>query len=100
MCPPRHAGDDVITIRQASGGVVPGVSFLITVADGPAAGRSVQLSVTEPRRIVVGKSPVCDLQLSDPMVSRRHAAFDLAGMRLGVADLESTNGTFVNEIAI
>jgi predicted component of type VI protein secretion system len=48
--------------------------------------------------LTVGRTPPCDVQLDDPSVSRRHCTITLlANGRLQVADLESANGTFINE---
>jgi hypothetical protein len=53
------------------------------------------------RTLVVGRLPECDLVLSDPNVSRRHAEFRPTGNgRYEVADLGSTNGTRVNGVAV
>jgi pSer/pThr/pTyr-binding forkhead associated (FHA) protein len=38
----------------------------------------------------------CDVNLIDPEVSRRHAEIRTSGGSLGIEDLGSTNGTFVN----
>src|SRR4051795_7574384 len=38
----------------------------------------------------------CDVNLMDPEVSRRHAAIRDQGGSLGIEDLGSTNGTYVN----
>jgi len=38
-----------------------------------------------------------DIVLSDPEVSRRHAIFHQSESGIGIADLDSRNGTFVNE---
>ena len=48
--------------------------------------------------ITAGRTPQCDLQLDDPSVSRRHCTLThaTAGL-LEVKDLESANGTFINE---
>ncbi len=46
---------------------------------------------------VVGRVPSCDLQLRDEAVSRRHARFVLTGDVLTVEDLNSNNGTCVDE---
>jgi DNA-binding NtrC family response regulator len=51
-------------------------------------------------RALVGQSPACELRLDDRTVSRRHAAVELVGTRVRITDLGSTNGTFVNGIAI
>jgi len=45
---------------------------------------------------VVGRSRSCDVCLPDPAVSARHARVACRGGRWTVADLESTNGTWVN----
>lgn len=39
----------------------------------------------------------CDIVLADPQASRRHAAFRDTGAGIGVEDLGSRNGTFVND---
>ncbi len=43
----------------------------------------------EKRRVVIGRSKDADIQVEDPNVSRRHAAY-------WVVDLDSTNGTEIN----
>jgi len=45
----------------------------------------------------IGRSPDCDIVLDDDGVSREHARFLVSGGRVVVEDLESRNGTFVNE---
>lgn len=44
----------------------------------------------------VGRTPENDIHLDDPQVSRRHAEITWDGVRCTVADLGSSNGTFVN----
>jgi pSer/pThr/pTyr-binding forkhead associated (FHA) protein len=41
-----------------------------------------------------------DFQLDHPHVSRRHARISVEGKRVVIADLESSNGTFVNRRAL
>jgi hypothetical protein len=48
------------------------------------------------RRIVIGRSRECDVQLSDPNVSRRHAELRQEGAGYWIVDLDSTNGIEVN----
>jgi pSer/pThr/pTyr-binding forkhead associated (FHA) protein len=48
------------------------------------------------RRVVIGRSKDCDVQLSDPNVSRRHAELRQEGAAFWIVDLDSTNGTEVN----
>jgi hypothetical protein len=45
---------------------------------------------------VIGRSVEAGIRFDHPDVSRHHAAFRLSGATLTVADLGSTNGTFVN----
>ncbi|QDZ22028.1 SMAD/FHA domain-containing protein [Chloropicon primus] len=45
---------------------------------------------------VVGRDEDCDLIIPIPTVSGSHAKVELEGETLFVTDLESTNGTFVN----
>jgi hypothetical protein len=46
--------------------------------------------------VVIGRSRDCDIRLSDPNVSRRHAEIRQEGTAYWLVDLESTNGSTVN----
>ena len=46
--------------------------------------------------LVIGRNPDCDLVVTDPTVSRRHAELRLQDGRWILADLGSSNGTRVN----
>lgn len=83
---------------EASPGPTQG--FLLLVIEGPDAGQGFTIDGAQPSRVLVGQSPVCEVRLSDRQVSRRHAALDLVGRRLRLNDLQSTNGTFVDGIAV
>jgi len=48
------------------------------------------------RRVVLGRSRECDIQVNDANVSRRHAEVRQEGAGYWVVDLESTNGTELN----
>ena len=48
------------------------------------------------RRVVLGRSKDCDIQLADPNVSRRHAELRQEGSAYWLVDLDSTNGIEVN----
>jgi two-component system response regulator HydG len=92
--------DDVETVlapKVPRGGAA---SFALTVIEGPDAGKSFTVAEGQPSRVLVGQGPACDLRVGDRLVSRRHAAFELAGARLRVTDLASTNGTFVQGVAV
>lgn len=45
---------------------------------------------------IVGRLDGCDLQLATAEISRRHAEFFHAGEQIGLRDLGSANGTYVN----
>jgi FhaA, N-terminal domain/FHA domain len=48
------------------------------------------------RRVVIGRSRDCDIQLADANVSRRHAELRQEGASFWIVDLGSTNGIEVN----
>jgi hypothetical protein len=52
--------------------------------------------VLHERRVVLGRSKECDVQVPDANVSRRHAELRQEGSTWWVVDLDSTNGTEVN----
>jgi pSer/pThr/pTyr-binding forkhead associated (FHA) protein len=54
------------------------------------------ITVPRTRAIVMGRSPTCDLPVPSRRASRRHAEVRREGDAFVVADLGSTNGTFVN----
>jgi len=54
----------------------------------------------EAEPVVVGRMPECTVVLTDPNVSRRHAEIRRQGSEVIVVDLQSTNGTRVNGLAI
>ncbi|MBT3295200.1 MAG: FHA domain-containing protein [Verrucomicrobia bacterium] len=70
----------------------------ITVIEGPDSGA--ERSLESPGTYLIGRSADCELRLSDPETSRRHAAITLAPGRAIVDDQTSRNGTRVNEIRV
>jgi pSer/pThr/pTyr-binding forkhead associated (FHA) protein len=48
-------------------------------------------------RIEIGRSPLCQIVIKSPRISRRHACIERAGLRYEIYDLGSTNSTFVND---
>jgi pSer/pThr/pTyr-binding forkhead associated (FHA) protein len=46
--------------------------------------------------LIVGRGVSCDIQVSSALVSRRHARLTLTNLGVGVEDLGSRNGVFVN----
>ncbi|MBX3225916.1 MAG: sigma 54-dependent Fis family transcriptional regulator [Labilithrix sp.] len=79
----------------------PRPSFSLTVVSGADRGLVVELDgATAASRTLVGASPACTLRLTDPLVSRRHAAFEVEADGLRVQDLGSKNGTVVNGLRV
>jgi hypothetical protein len=79
--------------------------FLIAsaVVEAPGGAPVGSLRLPDGNRVEVGEEPVtigrlpeCDVVLSDPNVSRRHAEVRRRGNEIVVIDLDSTNGTRVN----
>jgi DNA-binding NtrC family response regulator len=98
----RRQEEEVSTIAQAryDGSPPPEAVFTLVVTAGLDAGATVRLDGSQPSRVLLGQSPACGLRLSDPEVSRRHAAFEMSGQHLRVRDLGSTNGTFVGGLSV
>jgi len=71
--------------------------LVLTVIEGPDAGRRFELPATEPQ--LLGRSSEA-LPLSDQAVSRRHAELTPDGGEWFLRDLDSQNGTLVNGSAI
>jgi two-component system, NtrC family, response regulator HydG len=93
--PGGKKADDLSTIISPLRELPPEslASFLLEVIEGPDRGASLTVDGAAPSRTLVGKSPVCELCLKDPKVSRRHLALEVVGEALRVLDLGSTNGT-------
>jgi transcriptional regulator with PAS, ATPase and Fis domain len=62
--------------------------------------RSLDVTRLERARMVVGRSPSCDVTLEAAGVSRRHAEFFHQGPVCALADTGSKNGVFVNGRAV
>jgi nucleotide-binding universal stress UspA family protein len=76
----------------------------VEIAEGARIGT---LVLSDARRIPLGEAPVtigrlpdCDVVVTDPKASRRHAQVRPAGSGFLLVDLDSTNGTKVNGIPV
>lgn len=49
------------------------------------------------KELLVGRDPICDIVLDHPTVSGNHALLALKGNSVAITDLDSTNGTVVDE---
>ncbi len=62
--------------------------------------QSQNIAFGEKNRLQIGRDPANDIQLNVPTVSRYHAMVERLGQRYRVKDLDSSNGTFVNDVRI
>ena len=69
----------------------------LRVESGPDAGRTV---TSRGARLVIGSERRADLVLSDGAVSRFHCEIVVAGGRVHVRDLDSRNGTTVDDVTV
>jgi Nif-specific regulatory protein len=69
---------------------------LVSIA-GPLKGATFTLAETETS---IGRESANHLCISDPSVSRRHSVIRRDGEQFKISDLESLNGTFVNDVPV
>jgi hypothetical protein len=100
-------------VDEPEGQVEPGATMIYKPRSAPAAaeeegpppevdrevaslawdGKTLQITK---RRVLLGRSRECDIQVEDPNVSRRHAELRQEGSSYWIVDLDSTNGVEVN----
>ena len=73
----------------------PGKRISLAAVSGPEASRTFRVVAT--RTSIGRKGGDADIQVDDPKVSRTHVALCYLGDRFELQDLNSTNGTFVDE---
>jgi hypothetical protein len=71
----------------------PGVEATLTVTTGPEINRSLNISKL---RTVIGRKGA-DFALNDPEISRHHCVIEVREGFVNLKDLDSTNGTFLEE---
>lgn len=85
-CAPSHT-------QQVSGGVLEALLFNIEII-GASSLTPRQMLTSRPT--LVGRAPECDIVLSDPSISRRHANLWVDDTTPRLQDLDSRNGTFLD----
>ena len=60
-------------------------------------GTALVYALAEGTTVTVGRVPQCEIHVDDQAVSRRHCTLALKGAALTITDLDSANGTFLNE---
>ena len=73
--------------------MVAPMALLLEIVEGPGAGK--QFEVGQP--LVIGRDDSADLVIEDSQASRRHARIEPTAHGAVVEDLQSTNGTFIND---
>jgi pSer/pThr/pTyr-binding forkhead associated (FHA) protein len=68
------------------------MQLTLEVVEGPDAGKTARLAGT----LEIGRDPGAGLALHDDQASRRHARVSVQSGSVVLEDLESSNGTFVN----
>lgn len=80
-------------VKRAANLKLPvGRKFSLAIISGPDSGKTYPV---EKPRVVIGRAGA-DISLSDPEISRNHAAVEFEEEQVTLVDLNSTNGTFVN----
>jgi DNA-binding NtrC family response regulator len=99
---PRSDGEGTDATPLHRAGFAPAAAWELdlVVEAGPDAGARLALSSARPSKMLVGQSASCDFRLRERTVSRRHASIDASEWPVVVRDLGSTNGTFVNGVAV
>lgn len=76
------------------------LALLVRESASRAPAREVRLTLADGAPLVIGRSADADLPLADPEASRRHARLALVRGVVYLADLGSSNGTFLNGKAL
>ncbi len=74
-------------------GLDPKKKYALLIVSGKEAGKVLDIEKTV---VTVGRSG-CDLVVDDPELSRRHARVEIQGAEVTLRDLDSTNGTFMDD---
>lgn len=81
---------------------------VLTVFDAQPTEMQAQLTIRQPdgstqkitlpaKPVTIGKAPECELPIQDGAISRRHAQIEKRADKVFIKDLNSLNGTFVND---
>ena len=97
--PTQHDGSTLERPRVASE-TIEVTTLRLEVVAGPDIGKTLEIDPDGGGRVFVGKSSACELELRDPLASRRHCALLVEGAAVRLMDLDSTNGTLVNGVRV
>ncbi len=69
------------------------MALMLEIVEGPGAGRQFTID----HAVVIGRDNTADLVIDDSQASRRHARLEPTAHGALVEDMDSTNGTFIND---
>jgi len=96
--------ESIVRIGDDQFGVSIGLTFINPTRASDSVAGLMQAApatlMTKTNMILIGRLENCDLTLDNPEVSRRHAVVRQVGEAYVIEDLNSSNGTFVNDQAI
>lgn len=93
---PEKVVDTWVTAPKRPQAKANGAACLVHIyPTGPNMGQRYTL---DDKPLVVGRGEDCEIRINDHSVSRRHARIEKSPEGFYVADLQSTNGTFINDV--
>lgn len=91
--PPSDRLPEATVVSQQGGRLPDGKAVALSVTVGPQKGKVFPLSKP---RVVLGRMG-SDIVIEDSEISRKHCAVEVHGTTATLVDLDSTNGTFVED---
>lgn len=98
--PQGFTGQPATQVQSSTGALDLGFTerrCQLVVLSGVDTGKAVEVAKAQ---FTVGKGEECDLVLTDPTVSRQHLVLEQQGGAVFVRDLQSTNGTWIDQFRI
>ena len=82
------------TVHQQELIAVPPISMQVKIDE-----ETITRTFSQPE-IIIGRDPSCDLSLDNSTISLRHSRITFHDKHWWVEDLDSTNGSFLNNVSI
>src|SRR6516164_1669007 len=70
---------------------------LVVLSEGKLLGRTIPITLSQ---FIIGRDPQCQLRPASALISKRHCAVIVRGGKVFARDVDSTNGTFVNDLPV